>query len=88
MHESEIENEEIDEELKQILLIATLSNMSNVYRKAAELLVDDLLANKEEKKNKVSSFITLFIKKNGKIIVVKQAVYKNSWMGDIKPKTT
>ena len=49
-HESEIESEEIDEELKQILLIATLSNMSNSYRRAAELLVDKILAKKEEKK--------------------------------------
>lgn len=49
-HKSEIESEEIDEELKQILLIATLSNMSNSYRKAAELLVDEILAKKEEKK--------------------------------------
>lgn len=41
-HEVEVENQETDESDKLILLIASLSNMSNAYRKAAELLVDEL----------------------------------------------
>jgi len=42
-HEVEVENQETDETDKLILLIASLSNMSNAYRKAAELLVDELM---------------------------------------------
>ena len=41
-HEVEVENQETEEIDKLILLIASLSNMSNAYRKAAELLVDEL----------------------------------------------
>lgn len=41
-HEIEVENQEAEEIDKIILLIASLSNMSNAYRKAAELLVDEL----------------------------------------------
>ena len=41
-HEVEVENQETVETDKLILLIASLSNMSNAYRKAAELLVDEL----------------------------------------------
>lgn len=41
-HEREVENQEAEEMDKLILLIASLSNMSNAYRKAAELLVDEL----------------------------------------------
>lgn len=41
-HEDEVEKQEINETDKLILLIASLSNMSNAYRKAAELLVDEL----------------------------------------------
>lgn len=41
-HEIEVENQETEETDKLILLIASLSNMSNAYRKAAELLVDEL----------------------------------------------
>ena len=42
IHEREGENQEADETDQLILLIASLSNMSNAYRKAAELLVDEL----------------------------------------------
>ncbi|MEK5147002.1 MULTISPECIES: DUF1836 domain-containing protein [Psychrobacillus] len=41
-HEIVVENQEADENDQLILLIASLSNMSNAYRKAAELLVDEL----------------------------------------------
>lgn len=41
-HQVEVENQETDETDRLILLIASLSNMSNAYRKAAELLVDEL----------------------------------------------
>ncbi|WP_277584311.1 DUF1836 domain-containing protein [Psychrobacillus antarcticus] len=41
-HEEEVENQETEATHKLILLIASLSNMSNAYRKAAELLVDEL----------------------------------------------
>lgn len=47
-HENEIEQFEIDEDLKQLLFIISLTNVSNAYRRAAELLVDDLLLKKEE----------------------------------------
>ena len=36
--------------MKQLLFITSLANMSNAYRKAAELLVDELIANKKEPK--------------------------------------
>lgn len=49
-HESEIELAEVDEDLKKILFIASLANMSNAYRKAAELLVDELIEKKGEEK--------------------------------------
>ena len=49
-HEVEVENQETDETDKLILLIASLSNMSNAYRKAAELLVDDLTERRKETK--------------------------------------
>ncbi|WP_144513175.1 DUF1836 domain-containing protein [Bacillus sp. FJAT-22090] len=49
-HENEIEQFEVDEELKQLLFIISLANMSNAYRRAAELLVDDLTSGKEQKK--------------------------------------
>ena len=41
-HEAEVEKTEKEEMDKLILLIASLSNMSNAYRRAAELLVDEL----------------------------------------------
>lgn len=47
-HENDVEQFNVDEDLKQILFIASLANMSNAYRKAAELLVDDLIQNKKE----------------------------------------
>lgn len=37
------------EYLEQVLLIATLANMSNLYRRAAEQLVDELMEEREEK---------------------------------------
>jgi len=49
-HEVEVEKQEPAEVDKLILLIASLSNMSNAYRKAAELLVDELTELREEKK--------------------------------------
>lgn len=49
-HEAEVEKEVVDDELKQILFIASLANMSNIYRKAAEVLVDDLLSNEKDVK--------------------------------------
>ena len=49
-HEVKVENEETDEIDKLILLIASLSNMSNTYRKAAELLVDELTERRGETK--------------------------------------
>ena len=48
VQEDKIQQLEVDEEMKQILLIASLTNMSNAYRKAAELLVDDLRGNEKE----------------------------------------
>lgn len=41
-HEVEVENQETEEIDKLLLLIASFSNMSNSYRKAAELLVDEV----------------------------------------------
>lgn len=49
-HEIEVEKQEPAEVDKLILLIASLSNMSNAYRKAAELLVDELTELREGKK--------------------------------------
>ena len=49
-HEKEIDQFDMDEELKHLLFINSLANMSNAYRKAAELLVDDLITNKKEPK--------------------------------------
>lgn len=49
-HEIEVEKQEPAEADKLILLIASLSNMSNAYRKAAELLVDELTELREGKK--------------------------------------
>lgn len=49
-HEDEIDQLGVEEDLKHILLIASLANMSNAYRKAAELLVDDLIAKEQEPK--------------------------------------
>jgi hypothetical protein len=49
-HEDEIDQLGVDEDLKHILLIASLANRSNAYRKAAELLVDDLIAKEQEPK--------------------------------------
>ena len=46
-HEDEVEKQDINETDKLILLIASLSNMSNAYRKAAELLVDELSEKRE-----------------------------------------
>ncbi|MFJ7826367.1 DUF1836 domain-containing protein [Psychrobacillus sp. NPDC096623] len=46
-HEVEVENQETDKMERLILLIASLSNMSNAYRKAAELLVDELSERRE-----------------------------------------
>lgn len=43
IQEKAIEMEEVDDQLKQILFIASLANMSNAFRKAAEILVDDLV---------------------------------------------
>lgn len=50
--EQEIEQLTTDEELKQVLFISALSNISNAYRKAAEILVDDLLENNKIKGEK------------------------------------
>lgn len=49
-HEQEIDEIEMEEDLKHLLLITSLANMSNAYRKAAELLVDELISNKKEPK--------------------------------------
>ena len=49
-HEVEVENQGADEIDKLILLIASFSNMSNAYRKAAELLVDELSDKRKETK--------------------------------------
>ncbi|MFJ8064834.1 DUF1836 domain-containing protein [Psychrobacillus sp. NPDC096426] len=47
-HEQEIEQFDINGDLKKLLFITSLANMSNAYRKAAELLVDELIVNKKE----------------------------------------
>ncbi|MEI4768285.1 DUF1836 domain-containing protein [Psychrobacillus sp. FJAT-51614] len=52
IQEHEIEMLENDDQLKQILFISALSNMSNAFRKAAEILVDDLLENNKKKGDK------------------------------------
>ena len=39
-----------EEELQKLLLISSLANMSNLYRRAAELLVDELIPKEKEKK--------------------------------------
>jgi len=38
--------------LEQVLMIASLAHMSNLYRKAAEKLVDSIVLEKEEKRHK------------------------------------
>lgn len=42
LQQSDINQINTDEELKQIMLITSLASMSNAFRKAAEVLVDDL----------------------------------------------
>ncbi|MCM3359155.1 DUF1836 domain-containing protein [Psychrobacillus sp. MER TA 171] len=41
---------EAEDELQKLLLISSLANMSNFYRRAAELLVDELAPKEKEKK--------------------------------------
>lgn len=48
--EQEIDQFDLEGDLKHLLLITSLTNMSNAYRKAAELLVDELISNKKEPK--------------------------------------
>ncbi len=47
--EKNLEATSMDELHKKLLLIATLANISNLYRRAVEFLVDDLPQKKEEK---------------------------------------
>lgn len=39
-----------EDELQKLLLISSLANMSNLYRRSAELLVDELVSKEREKK--------------------------------------
>ncbi len=48
----EIANIQVDqnEELKRVLLIASLSSLSSLYKRAAETLVDEIIENRKNKK--------------------------------------
>ena len=48
----EIANIQVDqsEELKRVLLIASLSSLSGLYKRAAETLVDEIIENRKNKK--------------------------------------
>ncbi|WP_342578574.1 DUF1836 domain-containing protein [Psychrobacillus sp. FSL K6-2843] len=48
--DKEIKKIEGEEEMQKLLLISSLANMSNLYRRAAELLVDELIPKEKEKK--------------------------------------
>ncbi|WP_042460359.1 DUF1836 domain-containing protein [Neobacillus dielmonensis] len=51
---AEIEDTQADDSnyLEQVLMIASLANMSNLYRRAAEKLVDGIIVEKEGKRQK------------------------------------
>ena len=41
---------DIEDDFQKLLLISSLANMSNLYRRAAELIVDELVTKEKEKK--------------------------------------